>query len=703
MHTTLHNKIARATRAMSAAGLLLSPVLATTTVDAQFITQNNGGQITITGYSGPGGAVAIPSTIGGLPVVAINGQAFYGQTSFTSVTISNGLATIGAYAFYGCANMTGITLPNSLTNIGVNAFANCTSLTSVTIPSGVKTIGDSPFLYCSGLTAINVASSNTAYSSADGILFDKPQATLIEAPESFSGSYTVPNTVTGIGDNAFYGCSNLTGITLSTNVASIQSSAFANCGGLTAFNFPGAVTNIGASAFFGCSNLAVITVATNNPAFASQGGVLFDHSRVTLLLYPPATNATSYTIPNTVTDVAQNAFGYCDNLTNVLIPGSVLNIGDGAFEYCLNLEAVNVPNSVTNLGNMVFYNCTGLRNAIVGNGVTSLGLSVFMYCTSVTNISLANTVTNIGTEAFYQCSSLTSFTLPADTVYVGFEAFAACFNLGSLTLSSNLGTIGDDAFEFCGFGNLTIPDSVTNIGGSVFQSCQNLTDIEVAANNPAYSSVNGVLFNKGQTQLIRYPAGITASAYTVPGGVISIADGAFAECYSLQNVTFPDTLGSIGQFSFAACYGLTSVTLPASVSNLTEFAFSICYGLSSVYCYGNAPTATPQSFNSDNLTVYYLPGTLGWGPTLGGQPTAVWSLPYPIILSGGPDFGVMANRFGFIISWAADLPVVVQASSNLSNPAWTSLATNTLTNGFSYFSDPTWTNAPYRFYRLMGQ
>jgi hypothetical protein len=183
----------------------------------------------------------------------------------------------------------------------------------------------------------------------------------------------------------------------------------------------------------------------------------------------------------------------------------------------------------------------------------------------------------------------------------------------------------------------------------------------------------------------------------VPNGVASIADGAFARSYNLQSVTFPDSLTSIGQFSFAACYGLTSVTLPASLTSLSEFAFSVCYSLSSVYCYGNAPAVTPQSFYQISTTVYYLPGTLGWGSTLAGEPTAVWSLPYPLILSGGPDFGIQTNRFGFIISWAANLPVVVQASSNLAQNVWVPLATNTLTNGASFFSDPNSKNV-----RLMG-
>lgn len=670
---------------------------------AQFVTQNNGGTLTITGYTGAGGNVGIPSAIGGLPVVAISGLAFYGQTSFTGVTISNGVASIGNAAFFGCANLTNVSLPNTMTNIAANAFELCTSLGTVAIPASVTNLGDSVFLSCSGLTAINVASSNAAYSSAGGVLFDKAKATLIEAPESIGGVYSFPTTVTTVGDNAFFGCSNLTGITLDSNLANIQSSAFANCGGLTAFTIPGAVTSIGSSAFFGCSNLASISVATNNPAFASQGGVLFDHNRATLLLYPPATNAMSYTIPNTVTTVAENAFGYSVNLTNVTIPGGVLDIQDGAFEYCPNLEAVTVPNSVTNLGNMAFYNDTGLLSAVVGNGVTSFGLGVFMNCYSMTSVALGNAVTNIGTETFSTCQSLTSFTMPNTVVSIGFEAFASCYSLQNLTLSTNLTTIGDVCFELSGFSTITIPASVTNIGNTVFQGCQSLTAITVAPGNPAFSSVNGILFNRNQTTLVKYPGGLSASSYSVPNGVTNIANGAFSECYSLQNVTFPDTLQSLGQFAFAACYGLTTITLPASVNNLTEFAFSVCYNLSSVYCYGNAPAATPQSFYQDNLTVYYLPGTLGWGPTLGNQPTAVWSLPSPIILSGGPDFGVLNNRFGFVISWAANLPVVVQASSNLSSPAWISLATNTLTNGSSYFSDASWANAPYRFYRLMGQ
>ena len=99
-------------------------------------------------------------------------------------------------------------------------------------------------------------------------------------------------------------------------------------------------------------------------------------------------------------------------------------------------------------------------------------------------------------------------------------------------------------------------------------------------------------------------------------------------------------------------------------------------------------------------TVYYLPGTTGWGSTFGGRPTALWMLPNPLILNNAPNFGIRSNQFGFIISWATNLPVVVEACTDLAQPIWAPVGTNTLTAGSSYFSDPEWTNHPARFYRL---
>ena len=207
---------------------------------------------------------------------------------------------------------------------------------------------------------------------------------------------------------------------------------------------------------------------------------------------------------------------------------------------------------------------------------------------------------------------------------------------------------------------------------------------------------------------------ITITGYTGPGGdvtipatingypVTSIGSYAFYGINSLTSVTIPNSVTSIGSYAFEYCTSLTSVTIPNSVTGIAAQAFDSCTSLTGVYFQGNAPSLGGLNvfYNDANATVYYLPGTTGWGATYGGLPTALWFLPNPLILNFGPGFGVQSNRFGFIISWATNNPVVVEASTDLGHPVWSPVATNTLTGGSCYFSDPQWTNYPSRFYRI---
>jgi hypothetical protein len=310
-------------------------------------------------------------------------------------------------------------------------------------------------------------------------------------------------------------------------------------------------------------------------------------------------------------------------------------------------------------------------------------------------------VTSIGHWAFSWCSSLARVTIPKSVASIGDSVFYYCWSLSSITIPDSVTSIGDQAFYNCkSLSDVTIPNSVTNIGEAVFASCISLSAITVDAPNPVYSSVDGVLFNKTQTTLMEYPGG-KPGGYAIPGSVTSIGEAAFGGRSNLTSVTIPSSVTKIGQAAFAECTSLISVTIPHSVTSVGEYAFAECSSLTSVYFQGNAPSADSSVFYLyNNATVYYLPGTTGWGTSFGGRPTALWLLPNPLILTSGPSFGVQTNHFGFIISWATNIPVVVEASTNLSNTTWSPLATNTLTNGTSCFTDPQWTNYLARFYRL---
>jgi hypothetical protein len=353
-------------------------------------------------------------------------------------------------------------------------------------------------------------------------------------------------------------------------------------------------------------------------------------------------------------------------------------------KYTASGDTVTIPSTinglpVTSIGDRAFYQCTNLTSVTIPDSVISIGDYAFASCWSLASVVIPNSVTHMGDGAFSDCNGLTSVTIPAGVTYIGFDAFAWC---SSLT-------------------NVLIPASVTSLEITAFQECPNLAAITVDALNLVYSSVDGVLFNQSRTTLIDYPEG-KGPSYTIPNGTTSIGDWAFYQCMSLTRITIPNSVTRIWNWAFAYCTSLTSVTIGNGVTNVGDAAFNSCPSLTGVYFAGNAPSLGGSSvFSGDNnATVYYLPGTSGWGSTFGGRPTALWFLPNPLILTSGPGFGVQSNAFGFIISWATNLPVVVEACTNLANHSWSALKTNTLTGGWSYFSDPQWANYPGRFYRL---
>ncbi|MCX6929231.1 MAG: leucine-rich repeat domain-containing protein [Verrucomicrobia bacterium] len=209
--------------------------------------------------------------------------------------------------------------------------------------------------------------------------------------------------------------------------------------------------------------------------------------------------------------------------------------------------------------------------------------------------------------------------------------------------------------------NVTLPNSATSIPRRTFSDCSGLTSI------------------------------------TIPGSVKSIGIEAFYSCSGLTSVAFPDGLTTIEAEAFFDCTHLGSVTIPSSVTRIEGEAFAYCTNLTWVYSRGNAPSFGIQALEASPATVYYLPGTTGWGPDFGGRPTALWQ---PEMQTCDGSFGVRTNQFGFTLAWASGMVVVVDACTNLAIPLWSPLQTNTLTGDTLYLSDPGWTNHPQRFYRI---
>jgi hypothetical protein len=209
-------------------------------------------------------------------------------------------------------------------------------------------------------------------------------------------------------------------------------------------------------------------------------------------------------------------------------------------------------------------------------------------------------------------------------------------------------------------------NSIINIGGQAFANCISLTSV------------------------------------TMGNNVTSIGQGAFYSCTSLASVTIPDNVTDIGIYAFEGCTGLTNVTIGNSVTSIGDDAFANCTNLSSIYFEGDVPAFLDFGAFSDdnNVTVYYLPGTTGWGATFDGAPAVLWN---PQIQTSGASFGLHGNQFGFNITGTAGIPVLIEASTNLASPVWFPLQAITITNGLVHFSEPIQTNSTSRFYRLSQQ
>jgi len=329
--------------------------------------------------------------------------------------------------------------------------------------------------------------------------------------------------------------------------------------------------------------------------------------------------------------------------------------------------------------------------------VTAIGYGAFWSCTNVTSIAIPKSVTTISDGVFTGCDSLAAFAVdPENPAYRSLEG--VLFNktqttltrcppakAGSYTVPDNVTRIDHAAFALCtGLTTVVLPDSVTTIASDAFYWCTSLTGIVIPRNVNNIASWT-FAYNSSLTNL------------TIHGSITNVGNWAFYNS-DLLALDLPDSVVSIDHHAFYFCGLLTNAIVGSGVTSIGDSAFAASGNLTAVHFRGNAPSLGSDVFAGDtHATVYYLPGTSGWESNFGGRPTTLW---LPQIQTGGPDFGLHAGLIGFNVLWTRGMTVVVEASTTLSPPTWSSLSTNLFTSDSFHYSDPQWANHPSRFYRI---
>lgn len=474
----------------------------------------------------------------------------------------------------------------SVTKIGDYAFQECSSLVSVTVPAGITAIGDGAFWDCTSLANINVSAENTTYTSVDGVLFSKDKTNLLQYPIGNARTeYAIPDGVINVADYLFWGCTTLKTLTI-----------------------PGSITVIGIDALRRCLSLENINVSADNKVYSSVDGVLFNKDKTELLQYPIGNTRTEYSIPNGVTSIADYSFPECASIERITFPDSVTTIGEMAFPACSSLKSVELGSGVKTIGDYAFGWCEALTDVKIPYGVTTIGDSAFDSCTSFENITFPDSVTAIGqnviwgtayykdeanwendvlyvdhhliqakyefsgdcvikdgtktiaNSAFSNLESLENITIPNSVVYIGQFGFYRCSSLKNVTIPDSVLSIDYRAFGSCAsLENVVIGAGVTYIEEGAFRSCKSLKNIEVSKDNASFTSVDGVLFNKDKTELLKYPTGSSNTTYTVPDSVTTIGYRAFDYSASLESIVIGAGVTHIGENAFKNCTALKDV------------------------------------------------------------------------------------------------------------------------------------------------
>ena len=501
------------------------------------------GEAFISGYIGPDKDIVIPAEIDGYKVKNICDYAFSNK-NIENVVISYGIKCITA-GFENCSSLKSITFPETVEKIDGGAFNNCTSLESLTIPDGVKELGmnslnnctslktitfgkeynpseielSSIFFNCNAIESINVSEKNENFCSVDGVMYSKDMTKLVLYPSiSTKTEFTIPKSVSTIYETAFNNTKNIETLNIIGNIVKsgrIKSKTY----------------NIGADVSIISDTLVLsavenFDVAKNNNTFSSVDGILYNKAKTRLIKYPLEKTGDTFNIPNGVEKIGHNAFESC-KVKHITFPKSLVEIEKYAFNNSSLTDELVIPNNIKTIGDYAFS----------GTGVTTL----------VINSNLNKT----GTETF-GIKSLKKLVINADL-----RDFVLYFkHMTELT-------------------TVEYGENITHLDFNMLDNLYGLQSINVSENNKIFSSVDGIVFNKEKTKIIKVPIKKELSAYYVPDGVTEIGEDAFYNSCITELYT-PKSLKKIGKRAFNDCYGLVRAELNGTDLEICESAFYHC-------------------------------------------------------------------------------------------------------------------------------
>lgn len=453
-------------------------------------------------------------------------------------------------------------------------------------------------------------------------------------PEDFDFEYKdrvteiiIEEGITGIGEYAFEGYTNLKKVTIPSTVKVIRQNAFRNCTSLTNIKLPDNITEIESGAFEDCTSLKTIRLPANLETIPLWG-------------FRGCTSLETVEIPDGVTEIGSSAFRNCRELRKITIPETCQEIGDGAFYGCEVLKRLEIPAAVDVIPYGMCDQCTRLEEVVI-RGASEIGEYAFSGCRRLKEADLPEGLTSIGYRAFFWCESLEAVTLPTTLVSMGEEAFANS-RISEAVLAEGFASLGRSAFDCCkNLQRAVIPSTLTEIPGNAFYECTSLADVEIAE---GVTVIGESAFSGCPANNLRIPGTVTSVGEyalrgsgimeaVLPESLVSMGRCAFYNCKDLQKIVIPSTLQQVPMYAFRGCENVTSLViaegptsieadafsplaidslvLPDSITDIDSWAFSNCEKLQSVKLPAKLESLGEYAFlNCQKLTDIVLPETL---------------------------------------------------------------------------------------------